>query len=165
MPKNFNFRPTIIYRNICYLNFKVQNKPFSNFYFKNLFNANDIDWATINMLPHLAIYVPTASFQKKLWNNVVFLNKKLLIFRIKSSPLCSFCNLCEETLLHIIYECDRIKCLWSALVQYFQKSLVLQTLTPQTAIYGFLDSKNSDYNFKKNKLLINHILLIFTLYG
>ena len=28
----------------------------------------------------------------------------------------------------------------------------------------FLDSTNSDYNFKKNKLLINHILLIFKLY-
>ena len=25
----------------------VQNKPYSNFYFENLFNDNDIDWATI----------------------------------------------------------------------------------------------------------------------
>ena len=64
----------------------------------------------------------------------------------------------------MFYECDCIKCLWSDLVQYFQNSLVLPTLTPQTAIFGFLDSKNSDYNFKKNKLLINHILLIFKLY-
>ena len=45
----------------------------------------------------------------------------------------------------------------SDLVQYFQNSLVLPTLTPQTSIFGFLD-------FKKNKLLINHILLIFKLY-
>ena len=50
------------------------------------------------------------------------------------------------------------------LVRCFQNSLVLPILTPQTAIFGFLDSTNSDYNFKKNKLLINHILLIFKLY-
>ena len=54
--------------------------------------------------------------------------------------------------------------LWSDLVHYFQNSLALPILTPQTAIFGFLDSTSSDYNFKKNKLLINHILLIFKLY-
>ena len=78
--------------------------------------------------------------------------------------LCSFCNLCDKTRLHIFYECDSIKCLWSDLVHYFQNSLVLPILTPQTAIFGFLDSTNSDYNLKKNKLLINHILPIFKLY-
>ena len=144
---------------------KFQNKPSSNFYFENLFNDNDIDWATIYMLPRLATYnTYMRSFQYKLLNNVLFLNKKLHIFGIKSSPLCSFCNLCEETPLHIFYECDSIKCLWSDLVHYFQNSLVLPILTPQTAIFGFLDSTNSDYNFKKNKLLINHIILIFKLY-
>ena len=34
---------------------KFQNKP-SNFYFENLFNDNDIDWATIYILPRLATY-------------------------------------------------------------------------------------------------------------
>ena len=104
------------------------------------------------------------SFQYNLLNNVLFLNKKLHIFGIKLSPLCSFCNLCDETPLHIFYECDSIKCLWSDLVHYFQNSLLLRILTPQTAIFGFLDSANSAYNFKKNKLLINHFLLIFKLF-
>ena len=48
--------------------------------------------------------------------------------------------------------------------QNFQNSLVLPTLTPQTAIFRFLDFTNSDSKFKKSKLLINHILLIFKLY-
>ena len=87
------------------------------------------------------------SFQYKLLNNVLFLNKKLHIFGIKSFPIRSFC-----------------KCLWLDLAQYFQNSLVLPTLTPQTAIFGFPESTNSDCSFKKNKLLINHILLIFKLY-
>ena len=94
----------------------------------------------------------------------MLLNKKLHIFGIELSPLCSFCILSDETPLYIFYEYDSIKCLWSDLVHYFQNSLVLPILTPQTGIFGFLDSTNSDYNFKKKKLLINHILLIFTLY-
>ena len=114
------------------------------------------------MLPGLATYnTYMQSFQYKLLNNVLFLNKKLHIFEIKSSPLCSFCNLCDKTPLHIFYECDSVKCLWSDLVQYFKNSLVLPTPTPQTATFGFLDSTNSEYNLKKIKLLINHILLIF----
>ena len=118
------------------------------------------------ILPRLATYnTYMRSFQYKLLNNVLFLNKKLHIFGIKSSPLCSFCDLCDETSLHIFYERDSIKCLWSDLVHYkIQNSFVLPILTPQTAIFSFLDSKNSHFNFHKNKLLINHTLLIFKLY-
>ena len=140
---------------------KVQNKRSANFYFKNLFDGNDIDWATIYVLPRLGKYnTYKQSFQYKILNNVLFLSKNLHIFGIKSSTLCSFCNLCNDTPLHIFYECNRFKCLWSKLSKY----LVLPTLTPQTAIFRFLDFTNSDSKFKKSKLLINHILLIFKLY-
>ena len=72
---------------------KFENKPSSNFYFENLFNDNDIDWATIYMLPRLATYnAYMRSFQYKILKNVFFLHKKLHILGIKSSPLCSFCN-------------------------------------------------------------------------
>ena len=36
------------------------------------------------------------------------------------------------------FECDRGKCVWSDLVLCFQNNLILPTLTPQTAIFGFL---------------------------
>ena len=84
-------------------------------------------------------------------------------FGTKSSPLCSFCNLYDETPYHMFYEYDRVKCLWSDLVQYFQNNLILPILTPQTAIFGFLDYTNSDSIFG-NKYFSNHILLIFKLY-
>ena len=58
---------------------------------------------------------------------------------MKSSPLCSFCNLYDETLFHIFYECDRVKRLWSDLVQCFQNTSILPTLTTQTAILGIPD--------------------------
>ena len=104
------------------------------------------------------------SFQYKIISNVSFFNKKLHTFGIKPSLLCSFCNLYDKTPYHMFYGCDRVKCLWSDLIQCFRNNLILPTLTPQTAIFGFLDYTNNDSIFESNKCLSNHILLIFKLY-
>ena len=93
-----------------------------------------------------------------------YLNKRLYSLEIKSSPLCSFDNLYDETPLHISYECDHVKFLWSELVQCFQNTLILPTLTPQSAILGILDSVSNNSFFENNKKLINHILLVLKLY-
>ena len=84
------------------LTLKVQNKP-SNIYFENLFNYHDIDWTAIYMLPRLVTHnTYMRSFQYKILNNILYLNKKLHIFGIKPSPLCSFCNLYDKTVSHIL---------------------------------------------------------------
>ena len=142
----------------------AQNKPSSNIYFENLCNDYDIDWTAIYMLSRLATYSTyMQSFQYKILKNVLFLNKKLHIFGIKPSLLCFFCNLCDETTYHICYECDRVKFLWSDLVQCFQNNLILPNLTPLTAISVFLDFANNYSIFENNKVRSNHILLIFKL--
>ena len=64
----------------------------------------------------------------------------------------------------MFYELDRVKCLRSDLVQWIQNNLILPTLTPQTAIFGYLDYTNSNSIFENNKCLSNHVLLIFKLY-
>ena len=117
------------------------------------------------MLPYLVMHSTyMRSFQHKILNNIVYLNKKLHIFGIKSSPLCSSCNLYNKTPFHIYYECEHVKCFWSDLVQCFQNTLILPTLTPQTAILGILDCVSNNSFSENNKIFINHILLIFKLY-
>ena len=96
------------------------------------------------------------SFLYKILNNVLFFNKKRRTFRIKPSPLCSFCNLYNETPYHMFYECDCVKCLWSDLVQSFQNDLILLTLTPPITIFGFLDDTSNDSIFENNKCLCNN---------
>ena len=143
---------------------KDQNKPSSHIYFKNLFNDYNIDWTAIYMLPRLVTYnTYMRSFQYKILNNVLFLNKKLHTFGIRPSPLCSFCNLYDETPLHIFYDCDAVKCILTNLVQCFQNNLILPTVTPQAFIFGILESTSNSSIFKNNKVFINHILLIFKL--
>ena len=83
------------------LTLKVQNKPSSNIYFENLFNYHDIDWTAIYMLPRLVTHnTYMRSFQYKILNNILYLNKKLHIFGIKSSPLLS---VIYTTKLHFTY--------------------------------------------------------------
>ena len=49
------------------------------------------------------------------------------------------------------------------LLQCVQNSLILLTLTPQTAICGILDSLSDD-STNKNKVFINNNLLVIKLY-
>ena len=134
---------------------RAQNKRSSNIYFQNLYNDYNIDWTAIYMLPRLITYnTSMTSFQYKISNNVLFVNKKLHTFGIKPSPLCSFSNLYDETPYHMFYECDRVKCLWSDFVQCFQNNLILPILTPQTAIFEFLDYTNNDSIFEKINALV-----------
>ena len=62
---------------------KVQDKPSSNIYFENLLNYDYIDWTAIYMLLRLVTHdTYMRSFQYKILNNILYLNKKL--FGIKS---------------------------------------------------------------------------------
>ena len=114
-------------------------KPTSQVYFKNLFENNDFDWNKIYILPRLATLDSVLrSFQYKVLHNVLYLNQKLFLFRIAPSPLCSFCNTEEETVVHIFYSCVFAKNLWNDLKKSLESVLQLPDLTPQSAIFGFL---------------------------
>ena len=101
---------------------KVQNKPCSNLYFKNLFKNYNIDWTAIYLLPRFVTYnTNMRSSRYKILNNVLFLGKKPYTFGIKPSLPRYFCNWYDETPFHfhIFYKWYRVKCLWSDLVQCF----------------------------------------------
>ena len=81
----------------------------------------------------------------------------LLRFKKIHSPLCSYCNEEEETLLHLFHSCIKTKKLWNKFRQYFSKFINIPHSTPQSSILGIFDNnQHSD--------LINHLLLIFRFY-
>ena len=61
-------------------------------------------------------------------------------------------------ILNLFYECDITKALWKSLISFFDKSLNLPFLSPQTAFLGFTNTYCND------TLLKNHILLLFKIY-
>ena len=54
--------------------------------------------------------------------------------------------------------CGKTQALWTQLTSHLNRHLDLPHLTPQSAIFGFLDISNKDY------LIVNHLLLLFKYY-
>ena len=89
--------------------------------------------------------------------NVLYLNEKLFKFKIVSSPLCSFCNLENETPILLFYSCNQAKSLWSKLQELLNSEILFLQNTPQSAFFDFPDNKG---NFE----IINHLHLRFKHY-
>ena len=72
--------------------------------------------------------------------------------------MCSFCNREKETILHTFYSCIFTKALWNDLKNSVEGFSQLPDLTPQSAMFGFLDINTNVY------LISNHLLLYFKFY-
>ena len=74
---------------------------------------------------------------------------------ISESPLCSYCQLHNETIQHLFFDCEVSKALWLDLKNFFRDKLNLPSLDFQSAVVGFLG------NTDKDNLIFNNILLMF----
>ena len=93
------------------------NKVTSVRYFETKFN---LDWTKIFVLTRLTAYnTYLRFFQYKILYNILFLNKKLYLFGITKSPLCSYCNTNDEIPIHLFCECNSTKYLWLQLNRHF----------------------------------------------
>ena len=85
-------------------------KPASQTYLENLFPNFRSDWKSIYLLPRrVTLDTSLRMFQCKLLNDVLYLNNMLFRFGKVDSPLCSYCNEEEETLLHLFHSCLKTK--------------------------------------------------------
>ena len=79
------------------------DKPTRQSYHEKSFVDYDVNWKLIYGIPHIAtLETKIRIFECKLLNNVLYLNKKLFQFGIISQSKCSFCELYDETLFHIL---------------------------------------------------------------
>ena len=133
--------------------------PISQKYFNELLKTDSLEWKQIYLLPRLVtLHSYSWSFQHKILNNVLYLNKKLSTIRKSTKPLCSFCKLSEEAVLHQFYKCDIVQSLWNELDFFFENDFTLFDVTPQAAFLGFLNVDSKLF------LKQNHLLLIFEIY-
>ena len=121
-------------------------------------NVGADDWKSIYLSYRKATKNAYArSFQYKVLNNVLYLNKRLALFGLASTSNCSFCGRSDETIDHIFVECSFSIELWHGLVNHFDGLLVFPPLNSQSAYLGY-------FGEIANSLLLNHILIIYKLY-
>ena len=90
--------------------------------------------------------------------NVLYLNKRLFAFKKVTTPLFSFCKSKDEKPVYLFFDCLVTQNLWKQFCSLCRHKLIITNLTPQSAIFGFLESNH------KSDMLINHILSISKLY-
>ena len=136
------------------------NTPTSQKYIGKVFPNENFDSKKIYILPRVVtINSFQRNFQYKILHNMLHINKMLFTFGKTKTPLCSFCHSYDETIKHIFLECIYVKQLWNHLRLFLTNEIYLSILTPQTAIFGFINGiENNVYKIK------NHILLIFKLH-
>ena len=138
----------------------IEHQSTSQKYFDNLFPNIKLPWTEIYLTAHkVTANSYLRCFNYKIINNVLYLNKKLFQFGKTQFPLCSFCHTKAETTLHIFHKCSATKILWNQLLLFFETDLDFPDLTPQAALFGFVNESDNNLN-----ILQNHILLIFKLY-
>ena len=144
-------------RELYHMQYLLKNhKPTCHDYHGNNFEGYVFNQKLIYRIPRIATFESKIRiFQYKIFNNVLYLNKKLFHFGITSQSKCSFCELYDETPLHIFYECTFAQNLWNQLRLYHSEKVALPVSNPHSAIFGFTDVLDRNY------FLVNHLLLIF----
>ena len=87
-------------------------------------NVNiSFDWRTVFKLPYrVTNYTKIQYFQFRLLHRIIGVNSFLFRLHLINSPLCSFCNLENETIEHLFWDCPIVSNFWHA-----SKSLSLKT--------------------------------------
>ena len=70
----------------------------------------------------------------------------------------SLCKAEDETYIHLFYRCRKTSIFWRQLQEFFSTTPDLPSISPQSAIFDFLDDA------LEHEFLLNHILLIFKNY-
>ena len=113
-----------------------------------------IDWRKVFLIPRIStIESYTRSFQYKIINNALFLNKRLFKFGVIELPACSFCGQNDESPIHFFSQCSITVELWIKLQRWLH---LLFTRSDFGECYMPIISDNGI-----TAKLVNHILSIF----
>ena len=97
-------------------------------------------------------------FQYKNVHNILYLNQKLFLFWKHNTSLCPFCNLEDETVIHLAIHSSKNKRIWHTVIDYFKINLHIPPLSPQRAIFGFLEGDDNIF------FILNQFLLLLRYY-
>ena len=123
------------------------------------FNVQLLLIGKIYLLPcKTTITTKCYSFQYRVLNNVLYLDKIILKFGKVKSPFFLFCKSAEETIINLFSECLCAQNIWNQAQIFFSGYITIPDVTPQSAIFGFTDTSIEHF------LLINHLLLIYKCY-
>ena len=144
-----------LYQILILGNYKILT---SQGYFEAFFEFSTIDLKDIYLLPcKTTINTKHSSFQHKIVNTALYLNKLLFKLEKAKSPFSFLCKSAEETIIHLFSEQLCAQYTWDQTQIFFSGNITLPNVTTQSVIFGFTDTKHF--------LLTNYLLLIYECYS
>ena len=108
---------------------------------KDLSLPDDYNWREI--FKNLKFITKDTSlfwFQYRIAHRILGVNKYLYFSKITDSQTCALCKLEPETLLHLFFECTKVKQIWLDLEHWIEeKSGKVVIFSPSTVILGTLE--------------------------
>ena len=139
---------------------KITTKP-HNSWNKWSDSINEImtedDWKSLyKNLYHTVKETLLKYFQIKIFHRILPTNKWLYLCNLTTSKSCTFCNLYEETIEHLLYDCVASKTIWLQLCEWL-KSMEIQIATPSKKQILLGDSQSPPY-FEHLKIITKYYL-------
>ena len=140
----------------------MYKKPKSQSYYEKLLETTNLNWKEIYILPRkVSIDANICMFQYKILISILFLNKLLLKLKKVPSPLCSFWNSADETLLHIFYTPYKTIMEWISIFCFSVSSYSWNHSTECPFRYFFFNIGNQQQNFFINQPFIITFQVLF----
>lgn len=134
--------------------FNLERNVVKNYEFKweQIFPDLKPLWHVVNMKCFsISNDVKLKWFQYRLIHRILGTNELLHKIGIKDNPLCSFCNLQNETIYHIFVECSVVKPFWVNIQNWFTRELGIEAnLEEESIIFGV----NNDTYFVQLVILL-----------
>ena len=136
----------MVYWDIIKKKFKT---PTSQKHISEKLNNKDIEWVSIyKRVYSLTNNLRLREFQYKILNNCIFLNEKLFKCKIVESPLCTFCELSNESIDHFFVQCDKSKNLYLKINQWLSSANIrLPDLNIENVTIGGSNDNTEEFLF------------------
>ena len=152
----------------CFIS-QIQHKPICEKKWSTELSLQDqFNWKTMfRNLKSLSKDIPLIWFQYRIVHRILGVNKYLYFAKIVDSRNCTICSLEPETLIHLFFECNVVKTIWSTLEDWIQhKSGKIVNFSPSVVLLGTQDKdiglnmiillvKKYIYQYSRKKCNIN----------
>ena len=118
-----------------------------------LYNITNNNWKNIYLFPfNITKYPAMQWFQISINHNILVTNKLLYQMRIKNDSLCTFCQSNNETIIHLLWKCDKTHKFIREIARWLGTCNIQCNITEEYFIFGL----QREHTFSK---IFNFILL------
>ena len=93
-------------------------------------------------------------FQYRLMYRILPTQKYLYKMKIVNSPTCLFCNIEEDSIVHMLWDCSKVQCFWNKFVEWIKENFPHCSQVCLSKELIILGKKNGFYSDKVFDLLI-----------